>query len=139
MLNNSYFFLKIFYSIAAFTGFGTCLGNTQGRPLRQAQDKPNILFIFADDQSYETVHAHGNEAISTPHLDTLAESGVSFYNAYNMGGWNGAICVASRTMMQTGRFIWRAYRVDSRPKLKELAEKGKPGRSSWSRQVMKLT
>ena len=74
-----------------------------------AVDKPNILFIFADDQSYETINAHGYDEVSTPHLDTLSESGVSFYNAYNMGGWNGAICVASRTMMQTGRFIWRAY------------------------------
>ena len=89
-----------------------------------SKDRPNILFIFADDQSYETVNAHGYEALSTPHLDTLAESGVSFYNAYNMGGWNGAICVASRTMMQTGRFIWRAHQVDNKMNLKELAKTG---------------
>lgn len=95
-----------------------------GASLSVAKDKPNILFIFADDHSYETVHAHGCEDIHTPHLDTLAESGVSFYNAYNMGGWNGAICVASRTMMQTGRFIWRAHQVDSKEKLQQLAEKG---------------
>ncbi|MCB1123199.1 MAG: sulfatase-like hydrolase/transferase [Verrucomicrobiae bacterium] len=75
--------------------------------------------------SYETLHAHGCEAISTPNLDTLAESGVSFMNAYNMGGWNGAICVASRTMMQTGRFIWRAYQVDDRESLAGLAAEGK--------------
>ncbi len=100
------------------------LASSVGVLILNANDKPNILFIFADDQSYETVHAHGNEAISTPNLDTLAKTGVSFHNAYNMGGWNGAICVASRTMMQTGRFIWRAHQVDSRAKLKELAEKG---------------
>lgn len=89
-----------------------------------SKDKPNILFLFADDQSYQTVHAHGNAAIRTPHLDTLAESGVSFTNAYNMGGWSGAICVASRTMMQTGRFLWRAHQVDNKIKLRELAAKG---------------
>lgn len=89
------------------------------KPLRETQGKPNILFIFADDQSYETVNAHGYPEVFTPHLDTLAESGVSFYNAYNMGGWNGAICIASRTMMQTGRFIWRAHQVDRN--MKELA------------------
>ncbi len=100
------------------------LASSVGVLILNANYKPNILFIFADDQSYETVHAHGNEAISTPNLDTLAKTGVSFHNAYNMGGWNGAICVASRTMMQTGRFIWRAHQVDSRAKLKELAEKG---------------
>ncbi len=86
--------------------------------------KPNVLFIFADDQSYETINAHGYDEVSTPNLDTLADTGVSFYNAYNMGGWNGAICIASRTMMQTGRFIWRAHQVDSRKKLDELKAKG---------------
>ena len=30
-----------------------------------------------------------------------------------MGGWNGAVCIASRTMMFTGKFIWNAYRADS--------------------------
>ena len=87
-----------------------------------SQEQPNILFIFADDQSYETVRAHGNDAIHTPHLDSLAESGVSFMNAYNMGGWSGAICVASRTMLQTGRFLWRAHAVER--KMRELAAKG---------------
>lgn len=74
-----------------------------------AASKPNFLFIFADDQSYETVGAHGNPEIKTPHIDSLAEAGVSFTNTYNMGGWNGAICVASRTMINTGQMIWRAH------------------------------
>lgn len=70
--------------------------------------KPNILFIFADDQTYEGVNALGNSEVITPNLDKLAHSGVTFTHTYNMGGWNGAICVASRAMMNTGRFIWRA-------------------------------
>ncbi len=91
-----------------------------------AAEKPNILFIFADDQSYETIAALGNDEVKTPNLDKLVESGTSFMNAYNMGGWNGAICVASRTMMNTGRMIWRAYAVEKN--LKDLAEKGQ----SWA-------
>lgn len=75
------------------------------------QAKPNILFIFTDDQSYETVAALGNTEIVTPNMDRLAESGVSFTNTYNMGGWGGAICVASRTMMITGRSVWRAQQA----------------------------
>ena len=47
--------------------------------------KPNILFIFADDQSYETIATLGNEEVSTPNLDRLANSGTAFTNAYNMG------------------------------------------------------
>ena len=71
-------------------------------------EKPNIVFIFADDMSYETIAAHGMLDIDTPHLDTLVESGTSFTHAYNMGAWGGAVCVASRSMLNTGRFLWNA-------------------------------
>jgi len=74
-------------------------------------DQPNFLFIFADDQCFQTINELGNKEIETPNLDTLARSGVTFSHTYNMGGWNGAICVASRTMLNTGRFIWNANEV----------------------------
>ncbi len=70
--------------------------------------KPNILFIFADDLSYEAVRNAGNEEVITPNIDKLAEAGVSFTHSYNMGGWNGAVCIASRAMLNTGRYLWRA-------------------------------
>lgn len=73
--------------------------------------QPNILFIFADDQCFDTLNAWGNTEIETPNLDRLAHSGVTFRRAYNMGGWGGAICVASRTMLNTGRFLWHAHEV----------------------------
>lgn len=90
--------------------------------LHGAEAKPNFLFIFADDQSYETVRAHGNAEIHTPHLDRLAAEGTSFLNTYNMGGWSGAICVASRTMLNTGRSIWRAHRIERQ--LDDFAARG---------------
>ncbi|MCE4562899.1 sulfatase-like hydrolase/transferase [Maribellus sp. CM-23] len=70
--------------------------------------RPNFLFIFADDMTYEGIRSHGNPEVITPNLDKLSEAGVSFTHSYNMGGWNGAICVASRAMLNTGRFLWRA-------------------------------
>jgi len=70
-----------------------------------AHDKPNILFIFADDMSYETVRAYGLLNIDTPNLDKLVERGATFTHAYNMGAWGGAVCVASRAMLNTGRFV----------------------------------
>jgi choline-sulfatase len=73
-----------------------------------AADKPNILFLFSDDQSYETVRAFGHTDIDTPNLDRLAASGTTFTHAYNMGAWGGAVCVASRSMLVTGRTVWRA-------------------------------
>ena len=74
---------------------------------------PNIVFLFTDDQTYQTIHALGNEVIQTPHMDRLAKQGTAFTHAYNMGGWNGAICVASRAMMISGRHIWQAQQQDS--------------------------
>lgn len=87
-------------------------------------EKPNIILIFADDQCYQTVSALGNSEVITPNLDKLVEEGVTFESAFNMGGWNGAVCVASRSMLNTGRFIWRAKKVvDSG--LDTLAAQGK--------------
>ena len=71
-------------------------------------EMPNVLFLFADDMTYEAVHALGNTEIETPHLDRLVAQGTTFTHAYNQGGWHGAVCVASRTMLNTGRFLWDA-------------------------------
>ena len=90
-------------------------------PLSGEDSRPNFLFILADDQSYETIRAHGHEEIMTPNLDRLVESGTSFTNAYNMGGWHGAICVASRSMLNTGRTLWRAKTQEDQ--LDQLAER----------------
>ena len=73
-----------------------------------AKNKPNILFIFADDQCYETIRELGLTDIDTPNLDRLMNSGTSFTRAYNMGSWSGAVWVASRHMLNTGRFLWDA-------------------------------
>jgi arylsulfatase A-like enzyme len=63
--------------------------------------KPNILFIFTDDQSFRTVSCYPeayNYAI-TPNIDRLAAQGIRFQQAYI-----GAKCVPSRAGMLTGRF-----------------------------------
>lgn len=74
-------------------------------------EKPNILFLFADDQCFETIRAFGHTDIETPNLDRLVNRGTTFTHAYNMGSWSGAVCVASRTMLITGRSVWRANAV----------------------------
>ena len=71
-------------------------------------EQPNVLFVFADDMSFETIGAAGMLDIDTPNLDKLARRGASFTHAYNMGAWGGAVCTASRTMLNTGRFLWQA-------------------------------
>jgi arylsulfatase A-like enzyme len=91
-----------------------------------AADKPNVLFLFADDQAFDTVHATGNDQIRTPNIDRLVERGTTFTHAYNQGGWHGAVCVASRTMMVTGRFLWNARKAEG-----DLKKTWVPQRKLW--------
>lgn len=70
--------------------------------------KSDILFIFADDLSFEAIGASGNAVVQTPNIDRLADEGTYFTNAYNMGSWTPAVCLASRTMINTGRSVWHA-------------------------------
>ncbi len=72
-----------------------------------AAAKPNVLFVFADDQRFDTVAALGNKEIQTPTLDALVARGFTFANAYCQGGNSPAVCVPSRTQLLTGRSTFR--------------------------------
>ena len=71
------------------------------------KQKPNVLFLFTDDQRADTIHALGNPLIKTPHLDQLVQSGFVFNNAYCLGSNSGAVCVCSRNMLLSGRTYFR--------------------------------
>ena len=64
-----------------------------------AADRPNILFIFADDHSPKSVSCYEGaySMARTPHIDRLAASGVRFAAGY-MGSW----CMPSRASLLTG-------------------------------------
>lgn len=68
--------------------------------------RPNVLFLFTDDQRFDTIHALGNEDIVTPNMDRLAAGGVTFTNAYIMGGSSPAVCSPSRACLMSGRTLW---------------------------------
>lgn len=65
-----------------------------------AGKRPNILFIFADDQSYKTLSCYGAapDWVKTPNIDGLAAHGVRFERSY-FGAW----CMPSRAAFLTGR------------------------------------
>ena len=86
-------------------------------------DKPNFLFIFADDQAFDTIHALGNSAIHTPNLDRLVRDGMTFTHTFNQGSWSGAVCVVSRAMLNSGRYIYHAREdIDRVPLWGEIFE-----------------
>ena len=82
-----------------------CFGDTTA----QTSNKPDVLFIFTDDQTFDGLNSLGNSDLITPNFDALVKSGTSFSNSYIMGGWHGAISVASRSQMITGRYVWNSY------------------------------
>jgi len=73
--------------------------------------KYNFLFLLADDQRADSIHAYGNNYIQTPNLDKLIERGFSFRQNYCLGSNGGAVCVPSRAMINSGRSY---FNVDSR-------------------------
>jgi len=62
--------------------------------------KPNVIFIFADDWGYGDLSCHGHSTITTPNLDQLAREGTEFlqFNVCN------PVCSPSRTALMTGQY-----------------------------------
>lgn len=83
--------------------------------------KPNVLFLFVDDMTYNGLNILGNEEIISPNLDKLISGGVRFSNAYIMGGWSGAISIASRSQLITGRYLWNTHQAEKVSYESELA------------------
>lgn len=75
-----------------------------------AVDRPNFLFILTDDQEQHSLGAYGNTVCQTPNIDRIAKEGILFDDAHHMGSWSGAVCLPSRTMIMTGRSVWRIPR-----------------------------
>ena len=80
-----------------------------------AAKRPNILFVISDDQRYDTIRALGNKEIQTPNLDKLVGRGFVFHNTYCQGAMIGAVCTPSRTMVMTGRSLFRISQGKSKP------------------------
>ncbi len=98
------FVAKVF----AFVAFASLMGQMSETSV--GAENPNVLLLFADDFAFDCVHRMGNQEVQTPNIDRLYERGTVFDHAYNMGAWGGAVCVASRTMLVTGKFVWNAHR-----------------------------
>ncbi len=70
--------------------------------------RPNILFMFTDDQPQNCLGVMGNNAIHTPNLDELARRGTLFNNAFV----TTAICCSNRACILTGQTMDRHGIVD---------------------------
>ena len=75
----------------------TCLASEQ---------KPNIIFILADDWGIGDVKTYGGDRckLDTPNMDQLAEQGITFMDAHS----SSSVCTPTRYSVLTGRYNWRS-------------------------------
>ncbi len=69
----------------------------------QNAERPNIVFLMADDLGYADVSCYGRREYQTPAIDSLAVDGLKLTQAYA----NSAVCSATRTALMTGRYQYR--------------------------------
>lgn len=93
----------------AFVGAAFALNAESNKPTGQdpsiakassdRQDRPNIIVIMADDLGAEGLACYGSSIYTTPNLDTMAQEGVLFNNAYST-----PLCTPTRVMIMTGKY-----------------------------------
>ena len=70
---------------------------------KSSQERPNIIFILADDLGWKDVGYNGSVYYETPNIDKLAKSGIQFTNAYA----NAPNCAPTRACILTGQYPQR--------------------------------
>lgn len=74
----------------------------------QNTDKPNVIFIYADDLGYGDLECYGAKNVQTPNVNRLASEGIRFINAHA----TAATSTPSRYSMLTGEYAWRKPGTD---------------------------
>jgi arylsulfatase A-like enzyme len=69
-----------------------------------AVERPNIVFILADDLGYGELGCYGQQKIKTPHIDRLASEGMRFTRHYS----GAPVCAPSRNVLMTGKHLGHA-------------------------------
>ncbi|MCA9039485.1 MAG: arylsulfatase [Planctomycetaceae bacterium] len=93
----------------------------------QGADKPNIIYIMADDLGYGDLSCYGQKLVQTPNIDKLAEEGMLFEQFYA----GSTVCAPSRCVLMTGLHTGHCYirgnkRINLPPEEQTVAEVLKP-------------
>lgn len=91
-ITNKFKYILLMVSVIMWTGFVSTI--------QAEQQKPNILFIFADDWGWGDLSCHGHPYVKTPNIDRLAKGGTDFHHFTVASG----VCSPSRTAVMTGHF-----------------------------------
>ena len=86
-------------------GVSALLSLSSCEPKAEAQAKPNIIYILADDLGYGELGSYGQSKIETPHLDALAQNGMRFTQHYS----GAPVCAPARCVLLTGKHMGHAH------------------------------
>jgi choline-sulfatase len=112
-------FLKTSALGASVLLLGGCLEIVRKAPNK----KPNIIYIYTDQQSASMMSCAGNKWIKTPAMDYIAENGIRFTRAYT----TNPVCSPARVSLMTGRFPGSFNDDQGRP----VRENGGSMRIGW--------
>jgi len=87
---------------------------------RAQSRRPNIIFMFSDDQRWDALGANGNAVIQTPHLDRLAHGGLNFRNCFV----TTSICAVSRASVLSGQYARRHGVLDFHARVRGVVRPG---------------
>ena len=73
--------------------------------ISQAADRPNVIYILADDLGYGDLSCYGQEKFATPNIDRLASEGMKFTAHYS----GNTVCTPSRAVLMTGQHSGHCY------------------------------
>ena len=82
------------FSVLSFQNEANGATNNENR----ADEKPNIIYILADDLGYGDLSCYGQEKFETPNIDRLAEEGMKFLQHYS----GSTVSAPSRSVLMTG-------------------------------------
>lgn len=112
---------KISYLLLLFATLFSCSSIAQYKESKinskesgQQEEKPNVLFILADDLGINALNCYGNDIVESPNIDKLYDEGIHFTNGYS----NDPTCAPSRASIMSGQYVPRhkVYRVADRYK-----------------------
>src|SRR3982751_2882377 len=95
-----------------------CVAPTKSFAASSSQEKPNIVFIMADDLGYGELSCYGQKIIKTPNIDELAHDGLRFTD-FHCGA---PVCAPSRCVLMTGKHLGHAAIRNNRSVPKLLPE-----------------
>jgi len=106
------FMTSVGASVSAMSVIGPARAWSEG-----VAERPNVIYILADDLGYNELGCYGQTKITTPHLDRMAAEGMRFTQHYS----GSAVCAPTRCMLLTGKHAGHAY-IRANDEMKERGD-----------------